>query len=242
MAVKDVIMSKKKINNSIIVIFIIMLLLNFTFVIISNGEDKKPESAKSDSPKSTASKPESLKPESPKPESPKAESPKPETPKSATSKPETSKATASKSETSKAETPKPAELTEQKPVQMQKVFDLQKWENELKAEAKQLEVLKADIDKRIEENNKTLKQINAGIKVIEEANTKRFQNVVEVYETMKAEEAAKSLSELDLEILVGIMNAMKVKKAAKILPFIEPSKAAKITLKMSGVMKNIPKE
>jgi flagellar motility protein MotE (MotC chaperone) len=129
----------------------------------------------------------------------------------------------------------------QESLRQQKVLNLQKWENDLTVEAKRLEVVKSDIDKRINENNKILAQINAGIKFINDINTDRFQNLVKVYEAMKPSEAAKSLSELDINIQVSLFSAMKVPKAAKILPLMDASKVAKITANMTGIMKNVPK-
>ncbi|MBF0473254.1 MAG: hypothetical protein HQK91_06410 [Nitrospirae bacterium] len=155
---------------------------------------------------------------------------------------ENSKAVTKKPTVTKEAVPVSSEHNAQEPFQKQKILDLQKWENNLNSEAKRLDVLKSDIDKRIEENNKILAQINAGIKFINDANTVRFQNLVSVYEAMKPVDAAKSLSELDINILVSLFSAMKVPKAAKILSVMEPAKAGKIVTNMTGIMKNIPKQ
>lgn len=118
--------------------------------------------------------------------------------------------------------------------------DLSKREEAVKKEEERLNALKADIDSKIAEYEKLLKQLDAVMAKLKEANTERMNNLVKTYESMPSEVAAKDLELLDEELTVTILVKMKNRKAAAILSQIGPRKAAMLTEMMSKITKKLP--
>lgn len=107
--------------------------------------------------------------------------------------------------------------------------ELDKKEEEIKAQEEGLKVLKADVEARINELNKIKAEAEKTIKTIEAKNKEEFTHIIKIYEAMPAEEAAARISKLDNEMAIKLLSNMKGKTAGKILSFIEPTKAAELT-------------
>ena len=148
----------------------------------------------------------------------------------AASKPETrkktapSKKTAAKKPTNKQQYPIdiPAEIKRLKAKEKklaQKEESLKQLEKELNARLKSLQAVEARIKKMLEEAD-VLKD-------------KKIRHLVNMYASMKPEQAAKVIENMDEELSVKILSGMKGRKAGKILSFVEPKKAAKISEKLT---------
>lgn len=102
-------------------------------------------------------------------------------------------------------------------------------EEELKAREARLASIKTDLDARAGELKKTHADIEASLKKLDEAGTDRAKRLVKIFESMGPEDAAPRLEKLDQDIAVMILATISEKKAAKILAFIEPVRAARLS-------------
>lgn len=102
-------------------------------------------------------------------------------------------------------------------------------EEDIRVREARLTGIKADLDARAAELKKTLAQIEASLKKLDEAGTERVKKLVKIFESMSPEDAAPRLEKLDQEIAVLILATISEKKAAKILAFIEPARSARLS-------------
>lgn len=102
-------------------------------------------------------------------------------------------------------------------------------EEEIKAREARLASVKTDLDARAAELKKTHADIEASLKKLDEAGTDRAKRLVKIYESMGPEDAAPRLEKLEHDIAVMILATVSEKKAAKILAFIEPARAARLS-------------
>lgn len=58
---------------------------------------------------------------------------------------------------------------------------------------------------------------------------KRIANLVKIYETMKPKSAAKIFNELEMEVLLGVVEQMKVRKVAPVIAAMVPDRARQVT-------------
>lgn len=118
--------------------------------------------------------------------------------------------------------------------------ELKDKEETLKKEEERLNLLKKEVDERIEKYTAIMNQIEAAVKKLEEAKDAKFEHVVKAYELMPPEEAAVRLSALDRATAVKILQKMKSKKAAGVIALMESKTAAAITARMLANGKKIP--
>lgn len=99
-------------------------------------------------------------------------------------------------------------------------------------EEERLKILKADIQKEIEELKKLKKEIEDAQKALDEKSQEKLAKVAKMYESMLPEEAARKLEKLDEDTAVIILNSLKPKTAGKILAQMENEKAASLSKKL----------
>lgn len=109
----------------------------------------------------------------------------------------------------------------------QRELDLR--EDEIKAREARLVSIKTDLDAKALELKKTHADIEATLKKLDEAGTERAKRIVKIFESMGPEDAAPRLEKLDYDLAVMILATISEKKAAKILAFIDPARAAKLS-------------
>lgn len=114
-----------------------------------------------------------------------------------------------------------------------KRIELKEKEDALKHEEQRLNVLRKEVDERIETYATLLTQVEAAVKKGEEIKNERIESVVKAYEIMPPEDAAVRLTVLDDDIALQIMTRMKSKKAGAIIAIMEPRKAAALTKSMT---------
>ena len=107
--------------------------------------------------------------------------------------------------------------------------ELQAREEELARNEERLNIVKADIEKRLGELKAEHEEIAALVKKIDEINDQRNKKIVKIYESMNPEEAASRLEKLEEEMAVMILASMSERKAAKVLSFVDISKSAKLS-------------
>ena len=111
-------------------------------------------------------------------------------------------------------------------------------EEALKHEEQRLNIIRTQVDERIEAYSKLLVKVEAAVKILEQARGEKIDGVVKAYEVMSPEDAAAKLSTLDNNTIYQIMTRMKSKKAGAIIALMNPQKAAALTRKMAAIPVN----
>ncbi len=111
--------------------------------------------------------------------------------------------------------------------------------NELEMRDKLLRAAEDRVGTKITE----LKKIEASIKALIEqqdaVKEAELQNLVRVYSTMKAKEAAPIFDKLDMTVLISMIQRMPPAKIAPILAIMDPKKANELTIKLASI-KTLP--
>jgi len=118
---------------------------------------------------------------------------------------------------------------------------LQERRAELDARAKELDMreslLKA-AEKRLEGRIAELKdlesRVNNSIQQRDEGDAARFKNVVTMYESMKAKDAAKIFDRLELKILVEVASLINPRRMSDILAQMQPDAAQQLTVELAA--------
>lgn len=118
--------------------------------------------------------------------------------------------------------------------------ELEQREERVRIEEEKLNSLKAEIDEKINELTKTRKELERVLKDLKAEKQQGMDNLVKVYENMPPEEAASRFEKLDEDMAVRFLMTMKTKSAARILSFVEPSRAAKLTQKLGNKFISLP--
>ena len=99
-------------------------------------------------------------------------------------------------------------------------------------EEERLAIIKSDIQKEIEHNEKVKKDFEAEQKAAYEYSKERLLKVGKIYESMPPDEAAKKLEKLDEDTAVEIIGVLKPRAAGGILTEMDSEKAAAISKKL----------
>jgi flagellar motility protein MotE (MotC chaperone) len=99
-------------------------------------------------------------------------------------------------------------------------------------EEDRLGIVKADIQKEIEEYRKIKLEIDELRKAAEKDRQEQQLKVAKMYEAMQPEDAARRIEKLDDESALQILTTLKPKVAGKILAQIDTAKAAALSKKM----------
>lgn len=110
------------------------------------------------------------------------------------------------------------------------------------AEEERLTILKADIQREIEQYKKLKKELEEFRKVLDEQTKERLSKLAKMYESMPAEDAARKLEKLDEETAVMILTALKPRSAGKILAQIENDRAASLSKRILAKGRALPEK
>lgn len=117
---------------------------------------------------------------------------------------------------------------------IQRDRELKLREQELLKLEKEIEQKNAEIDKRIQELEKIRTDIAEKLKSQVESDSKKIDQLVEVYSVMRPAQAAKVLEDLEEDLAVQVLGKMKKKNAADILNLMNVEKAKKFTEMYTG--------
>jgi flagellar motility protein MotE (MotC chaperone) len=82
-----------------------------------------------------------------------------------------------------------------------------------------------------------LKKLQGGVEQAisryDDQETKRIENLVRIYETMKPNEAARIFEQLDLPTLTGLAERMSTRKLAPVIAQMNPVRAKQLTTELS---------
>lgn len=99
-------------------------------------------------------------------------------------------------------------------------------------EEERLGIVKADIQKELEEYRKVKQEIDEMRKAADKARLEQQQKVAKMYESMPPEDAARRMEKLDDDSALLILTTLKPKTAGKILAQMDAEKAASLSKKM----------
>ncbi|MFN3480475.1 MAG: MotE family protein [Thermodesulfovibrionales bacterium] len=118
--------------------------------------------------------------------------------------------------------------------------ELKEREENLKKEEERLNLLKKELDEKIDRYSKILAEIEGQLKELKKARDDRFEQVVKTFEAMPPEDAATRLNEMDEKTATKIISMMKPKKASAIMAAMEPKKVAGLTSRILDKEKKFP--
>jgi flagellar motility protein MotE (MotC chaperone) len=104
--------------------------------------------------------------------------------------------------------------------------DLDMRENLLKAAEKRLEG-------RINELKELEARVNTAMQTKTDGEAARFKNLVTMYESMKAKEAAKIFDRLDMRVLIEVATQINPRRMSDILAQMTPEAAEKLTIELA---------
>lgn len=106
-------------------------------------------------------------------------------------------------------------------------------------QAKELQALQADIDKRIDALEKKRAEYESWLKRRETFLAQAQDSVVKIYAGMKPDAAAERLAELRVELAAGILMKLDSRKAGVILNEMEKKAAATLTGVMASAARKV---
>ena len=137
---------------------------------------------------------------------------------------------------------KPAATTKQNYGSDAKLLDrqreeLRRREERLRRREAEVEALATEVEARLDELaalQAKLKEQVAGLSGEKnKVRAKQIKHLVEVYSSMKAEKAAALIDKLDEGVVVEIFALMPSENAGKVLSFVDPEKAARISQRLA---------
>ncbi len=113
-------------------------------------------------------------------------------------------------------------------------IELDKREAELSKLEAELQLQKTELDKKISKLEEMRTHISSVLEEKVKADEGKIENLVQMYSSMKPNNAASVLSTLDEDLAVEILGRMKKKTAAEIMNLIKPDKAQILSEKYAG--------
>jgi len=110
--------------------------------------------------------------------------------------------------------------------------ELDEREGAIRGEEERLKLLQQDLQEMLKQSIQAREGLEK-LKTKPEAAEETLGLLIKVYEIMPPEEAAVRIAKMDERVVLGLMTRMKGRSVAKILSFVEPSKAARISEKLA---------
>jgi flagellar motility protein MotE (MotC chaperone) len=107
-------------------------------------------------------------------------------------------------------------------------------EEELDLRERLIEATRGRVEARIDELREIEARIEAAVNAREDEHAERFANLVTMYESMKARDAAAIFNDLDMPILVRVAREMNARTMAEILAAMKPEVAQRLTVELSA--------
>ncbi|MEJ1161001.1 MotE family protein [Prosthecomicrobium sp. N25] len=107
-------------------------------------------------------------------------------------------------------------------------------EKELEMREQLLKATEGKIEKRIDDLKSIEGQIGTATKAKEEEKSKEITDLVKMYESMKAKDAARVFDRLDTSLLSDIARQMNPKKLADVVSKMSPEAAEKLTIELAN--------
>ncbi|KPL51714.1 hypothetical protein ABB55_05300 [Prosthecomicrobium hirschii] len=111
---------------------------------------------------------------------------------------------------------------------------LEQRERELEARENLLKATEGKIEKRIDDLKTIEEKVGAGAAAKEDEKGKEITDLVKMYESMKAKDAARVFDRLDTKLLVDIARQMNPKKLGDVVSKMSPDAAEKLTVELAN--------
>jgi flagellar motility protein MotE (MotC chaperone) len=111
-------------------------------------------------------------------------------------------------------------------------------EEELGRMEQEIQTQKAELEKRLADLENTRRNISSVLEEKVQADDKKVDNLVQLYSTMKPQQAAKAFEEMDEGLAIEILGRMKKKNAAEIMNLVKSEKVKVISEKYAGYKRN----
>ena len=106
-------------------------------------------------------------------------------------------------------------------------------ERELDRRSKELTSLEQLVDQKMATLETLRKEFEMQVKAEEARQNKRIKHLVALYSNMKPKAAAEVMEQMDMDLAVEIFRQMRGREAGKILAYVTPEKASKISQMLS---------
>lgn len=107
--------------------------------------------------------------------------------------------------------------------------NIKKREEALQKQEEQLKLLEVEIEQRLKDIKKVQGRIEELATLREDLVEKSIKHLAKVFSSMRPEEAAILIEQLDKDVTIQILSRMKGRNAGKILARVKPSIAAKLS-------------
>jgi flagellar motility protein MotE (MotC chaperone) len=115
--------------------------------------------------------------------------------------------------------------------------DLNRREERLRQRESEVEALAADVEARLERLTALQQKMKEDMRLLatdkDSRKAKQVKRLVQFYANMKAEKAAALIDKLDEGVVVDVFAQMPSENAGKILSFVHPEKAARISQRLT---------
>lgn len=107
-------------------------------------------------------------------------------------------------------------------------------EKEIETREGLLKATEGKIEKRIDDLRTLEQSVGTAAVAKEDEKTKELEDLVKMYESMKAKDAARVFDRLDTKLLVGIARQMNPKKLGDVVAKMSPEAAEKLTVELAN--------
>jgi len=111
-------------------------------------------------------------------------------------------------------------------------------EEELNRMEQEIQTQKSELEKRLAELENTRRNISSVLDEKVQGDDKKIDNLVQMYSTMKPQQAAKALEEMDEGLAIEILGRMKKKNAAEVMNLVKSEKVKTFSEKYAGYKRN----
>lgn len=111
---------------------------------------------------------------------------------------------------------------------------LDEMERQLQMREDLLHAAEGRIAKRIDEMKGMEAKLGEAVKAKDEGNSQQISDLVKMYESMKAKDAARVFDKLDISLLAEIARQMNPKKLGDVVAKMAPDQAEKLTVELSN--------
>ncbi len=107
-------------------------------------------------------------------------------------------------------------------------------ERDLELREQVLEAAEARLNKKFQELKALETKINSDVQRNEKQAAQEIMDLVKIYESMKAKNAARIFNRLDLEIMLKVVRQMQPRKMADVLSQMDPEMAEQLTIALAN--------
>ncbi len=111
----------------------------------------------------------------------------------------------------------------------EKTQELRTSEEMFRVEEERLQGLRVEVDTRITELIQEREGLEKALKTMKSEGDEGMRSLAKIYENMPTEEAASRIERLEERLAVKILKSMNTRVSGKVLAFVAPSKAARLT-------------